>query len=151
MHPPAHETLEAWHDEPRVCTRRKFRGRGYIILALAIAAWLVVAVIGGFLVGIASLLIASGADAHDAPKSVSQPLGWTYGIECCSLRDCAPIEPAEIGESAAGYVINRTGEVIAYNDHRIKRSRDEFYHRCTPAGNMDSPRSICLYVPDRGF
>lgn len=112
---------------------------------IGILAWLAV------IFGVWAFVLAIGAYAHDAPPTPTQPLGWAYGWECCSNQDCAPVAESAIGETSEGYVIQRTGEVIAYNDKRIKRSRDEFYHRCAPAGNMDSPRSLCLYVPDRGF
>lgn len=154
-HPPAHEVAEPWHEDlseqgvskdhfirtklPRFC--------GICIIVATAALWLIIALVWL----LTSALLASGAYAHEAPKSVSQPLGWTYGWECCSLRDCAPVEKSGIGETSTGYVIRQTGEVIAYGDTRIKRSKDELYHRCTPAGDMDAPRSICLYVPDRGF
>jgi hypothetical protein len=154
-HPPAHEVPEAWHDEVtntiNLCPTEKHPYRGYVIITLAVAAWLALLAFAVFVWLLTSALLASGAYAHEAPKSVSQPLGWTYGWECCSIRDCAPVEKSGIGETSAGYVIRQTGEVIAYGDTRIKRSKDELYHRCTPAGDMDAARSICLYVPDRGF
>ena len=65
--------------------------------------------------------------------------------------DCSQVQQSSIDATSEGYVIRRTGEVIAYGDKRIKRSKDEHYHRCTPGGNEDAKRSICLYVPDLGF
>lgn len=97
------------------------------------------------------LLFVYQARAHDAIPTAAQPLGWAYGYECCSALDCSQSAPADVSEIAAGYYIRRTGEIIPYLDYRIKRSRDEYYHRCTHAANLDDPKSICLYVPDRGF
>jgi len=88
---------------------------------------------------------------HDAIPSAAQPLGWTYDYSCCSTYDCKETKHGEITAIPEGYRIERTGEVIGYGDKRIKRSKDEFYHRCTPGGNPDAKKSICLYVPDRGL
>jgi hypothetical protein len=91
------------------------------------------------------------AQAHEATDVNGQPLGWTYGWECCSGMDCSVSGDRAISEIREGYRVEMTGEVIPYGDKRIKRSRDEFLHRCTPGGVATAPRSICLYVPDRGF
>jgi hypothetical protein len=104
----------------------------------------IVVIIGG---GIAW----SEASGHEAPASVSMPLGWSYGIECCSNKDCARSKAGEITTTDKGFRVNSTGEIIPYNDRRIKRSRDEYYHRCAPAGDFTRDRSLCLYVPDFGF
>jgi hypothetical protein len=100
--------------------------------AAAVVAFFVVASIGS-------------AFSHDAPT------GWSYGFECCSSIDCRALAPNAVSERGDGYHIIATGEVIPYADRRIKRSRDEFFHQCTPGGRIDADRSICLYVPDRGF
>lgn len=94
---------------------------------------------------LALALLTGEAVAHDAPT------GWTYGIECCSMLDCRQLQHGDVADSPDGYLIHLTGEVIPYGDKRIKRSKDEFFHQCTPGGKIDAPRSICLYVPDRGF
>lgn len=91
------------------------------------------------------------AQAHEATDVNGQPLGWSYGWECCSGMDCSVSGDRDISETPEGYRIEITGEIIPYGDKRIKRSRDEFFHRCTPGGVATAPRSICLYVPDRGF
>lgn len=100
---------------------------------------------------LASSVVFAGARAHEALPTATQPMGWSYGWECCSAFDCSQVHNEEIREGRGGYTVVKTGEVIPYGDARIKRSRDEFYHRCTPGGNVDAPRSLCLYVPDRGF
>ena len=91
------------------------------------------------------------ARAHEAPPSKMQPLGWTYGWECCSATDCKQSAPQDVSVTPQGYRINATGEVIAFTDKRIKPSKDEFYHRCTHGGKQDDPHSICLYVPQGSF
>lgn len=96
------------------------------------------------------LLASTGVGrGHDAPASVRQPLGWQYDYSCCSAVDCSQSQQSEISVTPQGYRVNLTGEVIPYTDTRIKRSKDEFYHRCTPGGKADAKRSLCLYVPDR--
>lgn len=102
-------------------------------------------------VGAAILLGVQNAYPHEALPSSTAPLGWSYGWECCHLKDCRRAASGEVVADKDGYRIASTGEIIPYNDKRIKRSRDEFYHRCSPGGNFDSPKSICLYVPDQSF
>jgi hypothetical protein len=105
--------------------------------------------VGLMVLGAALLVLAycttQDADAHDAPS------GWTYGWECCSSMDCSQQAAASISEGSDGYTIKETGEVISYDDKRIKRSKDEYFHRCTHNADPKDPHSICLYVPDRGF
>ena len=98
----------------------------------------------------ASSVLFSGAGAHDAMPTASKPLGWSYGFECCSGIDCAQMPAGEIVPTPEGWRVNASGETIPYADSRVKRSRDEFFHRCAPKGDMTSKRSICIYVPDFG-
>lgn len=100
---------------------------------------------------IALALMVGPATAHDAPPTKSQPLGWQYGKECCSLYDCQPMQAGAIKETQSGYVVVNTGEVIPMTDPRVKTSKDELFHRCAPMGDMTNKWSICLYVPDRGY
>jgi hypothetical protein len=100
---------------------------------------------GWLLAGALAAMPHGGAFAHQAPA------GWSYGVECCSSLDCFQAPPGEIAETPLGYRVRSTGELIPYADSRIKRSRDEFFHRCSPGGDARAKRSICLYVPDRGF
>ena len=94
---------------------------------------------------IVSLLLVTSATAHDAP------LGWRYGAECCSTIDCWQEKDGAIKETPNGYRVVATGELIPYRDTRIKRSKDQFFHRCTTTGAPSIDHSICLYVPDRDF
>lgn len=85
----------------------------------------------------------TAAGAHEAPA------GWNYDSSCCSNFDCRQVSDGTVKETAEGYQLP-TGEVISYDDARIKPSKDEFFHWCTVAGANDS-RTICLYVPPRSF
>lgn len=99
---------------------------------------------------IAVWLMVGQAWAHDAIASRQQPLGWAYDYSCCNLMDCREVADAAVKTTRAGYVIVATGEVIPFNDPRIKRSKDEFFHWCSKGGREDS-ETICLYKPDAGF
>jgi len=98
-----------------------------------------------------SLLLCGSAQAHEALPSKMQPTGWQYGWECCSFNDCRQVSTGDVSQTPAGYLIKQTGEIIPYLDSRIKRSKDEFYHQCTVAGDPQALHSICLYAPDQGF
>jgi hypothetical protein len=101
---------------------------------------------------IAMLVLWAGrADAHEAPPSKMQPLGWQYGWECCSMTDCRPIGSDAVETTPHGYVVKLTGEIIPYGDPRIKRSKDELFHQCRIGGDPKATHSICLYAPDQGF
>jgi hypothetical protein len=88
------------------------------------------------------------ADAHDAPPTTAQPLGWTYPWSCCSGMDCVP-KTKGISETPEGYVVDETHEVIPYGDKRIKDSPDGLFHWCSHV-NTDH-KTICLFVPPRGY
>ena len=89
------------------------------------------------------MVLATSAYGHEAKA------GWEYEY-CCSSRDCREVTTAAVKEDEKGFTIAATGEIIPYGDTRIKRSKDEYFHWCSVAGLNDS-RSICLYVPDRGY
>ena len=84
------------------------------------------------------------ARAHDAPS------GWSYPFSCCSGYDCRPVAARTISERPEGYVIAGTGEVVGYGDERIRSSPDDEYHWCSVSG-ADDGKTICLFVPPRGF
>jgi hypothetical protein len=98
----------------------------------------------------ASILVAFPAGAHEALPTAAKPLGWNYPYSCCSGIDCRQVSEKAISERPQGYVINKTGEVVAYSDSRVKDSPDGVYHWCSVAGADDS-RTICLFVPPKGF
>lgn len=84
------------------------------------------------------------AFSHDAPK------GWSYPYACCSGLDCREVASKAISERPQGYVIEGTGEVVAYQDARVRRSPDGAYHWCSISG-ADDGRTICLFVPPKSF
>ena len=55
-----------------------------------------------------------------------------------------------VSEKPQGYVINVTGEVVPYQDTRVRNSPDGDFHWCSVAGK-DNTRTICLFVPPRAF
>lgn len=103
-----------------------------------------------FVVGAYGLLMAPNARAHDALPTTAQPHGWTYPLSCCSGYDCREVAENAIREWPEGYVIEGTGEVIAYTDSRIKNSPDGVFHWCSVAGANDG-HTVCLFAPQRGF
>lgn len=54
-----------------------------------------------------------------------------------------------VKESATGYVVP-SGDVIGYQDSRIKDSPDGEFHWCTTQGKNDG-KTICLFVPPRSY
>ncbi len=88
-------------------------------------------------------LLPIAAQAHDAPT------GWSYDAICCHNRDCRPISSASVKEDSRGFTLP-TGETLAYKDTRIRESKDEQFHWCSVNGRDDG-RTLCLYVPLRGF
>lgn len=90
-------------------------------------------------------LLAFPAGAHEAPK------GWNYPWSCCSNQDCKEVTANAISERPEGYVINATGEVVAYADKRVRNSPDGEYHWCAHQAGLDAGHTICLFVPPKGF
>jgi len=86
----------------------------------------------------------AAASAHDAPS------GWTYDATCCSSTDCREISSANLTEGPDGYLIDISNETVPYGDKRLKDSPDGHVHWCTVGGRNDG-RTICLYIPPRGF
>ena len=98
----------------------------------------------GLLLAAGLVLAAEAAWAHDAPT------GWTYPFECCAGYDCRMVQlPQRVRETSRGYVVP-SGELIVYDDVRIKKSPDGEFHWCTVAGAEDA-MTICLFVPPRDF
>lgn len=98
----------------------------------------------------APILLARPVSAHQALPTAAKPLGWSYPYSCCSGIDCRQVSNRAISERPEGYVINRTGEVVAYSDSRVKNSPDGVYHWCSVAGGNDS-KTIRLFVPPKGI
>lgn len=98
----------------------------------------------------APILLACPVSAHEALPTAAKPLGWSYPYSCCSGIDCRQVSNKAISERPEGYVINTTGEVVAYSDSRVKNSPDGVYHWCSVAGDNDG-KTICLFVPPKGY
>ena len=98
-----------------------------------------------FYLACSGLLAAVPARAHEAPT------GWTYPWACCSNIDCQEVQSTAISERPQGYVIQSTGEVVAYSDRRVKNSPDGEYHWCAHQKGLDAGHTICLFVPPKGF
>lgn len=96
------------------------------------------------IVGIVLYLIFGEAKAHEAAS------GWTYPYACCSSYDCRGVKATAIGERPEGFVIARTGEVVGYQDKRLRDSPDGEYHWCSQGGR-DTGGTICLFVPPRSY
>jgi hypothetical protein len=94
--------------------------------------------------------VAMPAAAHDAIPTAAKPQGWKYPFSCCSGFDCREVTSKQVSEKPEGYVIQGTGEIVAYSDARLKDSPDGEYHWCSVAGADDS-RTICLFVPPRSY
>lgn len=104
-----------------------------------------------FIGALVFIVIIGTAMAHEAVSAAGQPLGWRYSYACCSDKDCKPVAAGEVRETAEGYLLVKTGEVVGYQDKRIKDSPDGTFHVCQVAGDFDAGRILCIYVPGRGY
>lgn len=102
----------------------------------------------GVLIG---MVIAIDAKAHDALPTAAKPQGWAYQLSCCSSYDCKQVASGAISERPEGFVIPGTGEIVGYQDKRIRQSPDGEFHWCAHQSGLDAGRTICLFVPPRGF
>lgn len=77
-----------------------------------------------------------------------------YDPECCSGRDCFPVEAQVIVLPNGSYFIPLTQETFAHPDSadhpRARWSKDNRFHRCTANGDRNALASLCLYVPPPG-
>lgn len=108
---------------------------------LALAMFVAALVIAWFLIA------ATGARAHEAPT------GWAYPTTCCTKLDCREVAESAISEPTRErqtFIIKRTGEQIIPTDSRIRPSPDGRFHWCSVQG-ADNTRTICLFVPPKGF
>jgi hypothetical protein len=93
-------------------------------------------IMAGFVLAVA---LAGPVQAHDF-----------YPRECCSNRDCVPIEIEDVDITEGGFFIKASGETIPYADPRIRQTPPEggaHYHRCAHYGDMKEP-TICLFIPN---
>ncbi|CDX56086.1 hypothetical protein MPL3365_230026 [Mesorhizobium plurifarium] len=75
------------------------------------------------------------------------PAGWQYDPSCCAGVDCYQAPPSDLKDT----VLALDRRTNPDSDHRIKRSRDEYFHQYKPGGANRSQHYFCLYVPDRGM
>lgn len=66
-----------------------------------------------------------------------------YSPECCSDRDCAPIDASRVRPAFAGYMVDGVHYVPM---GQVKHSPDGQFHACFP--KPDTLR--CLYAPPNG-
>lgn len=108
--------------------------------------WAVLAIAGAFFV-----LLLGIAMAHEALPTAAKPQGWAYPLSCCSNYDCRQVASGAISERPEGFVIPSTGEIVGYQDKRIRHSPDGEFHWCAHQSGVDAGRTICLFVPPRSF
>lgn len=126
-------------------TLKEWRYHALVMLGAAGSSLLAV----GIGVGIAFLTV-KDAWPHDAIPTAAQPLGWNYPWSCCSSQDCSRADNG-ISETPDGYVVRQTGELVPYRDKRIKDSPDGEFHWCAHRAGIDAGKTICLFVPPKGF
>ena len=84
------------------------------------------------------------APRHHDPND---PSHW-YDEECCSLRDCRPIDSLDdelrFHWTTNGYHVPYFQLMIPENDPRIRRSKDHKNHICVSGGT--TPYVRCIYV-----
>lgn len=99
------------------------------------------------------VLLTGPAAPHDALPTAEQPTGWSYPFSCCSGIDCRAMTVAESRaiEMKGGYQIPETGEIVPYGDRRIKDSPYGLFHWCSHQAGENKGKTICLFVPPRGF
>lgn len=88
-----------------------------------------------------------------------------YPIDCCSDRDCMAIPDDAVKVTAEGYVIKLTGELIAWDDPRLRFTPEEtesHFHWCrrledaryAAPGSADpvyrKNDTVCLFAPPGG-
>ena len=100
-----------------------------------------------------------GANAHHdvVQRSARQHF---YDFECCSDRDCYPVDRSFIQWTPAGWLITDTGQVIPELDANgapnpnIRISKDTQNHICRPSDNLLGQRGsgtvICIYIASSG-
>ena len=92
-------------------------------------------------------LLTCPASAHNSPT------GWSYPWSCCSSLDCQQLGSTRVRETPDGYVIDGSTDtaIIGYQDKRIKDSPDGEFHWCAHQAGIDQGKTICLFVPPKGF
>lgn len=102
------------------------------------AAWILAAVIAALLV--LGWFVTPALAHHWYPRS------------CCSDKDCFATGPANVTATPEGWRVESSGEVIPYDDARIRPAPPQGggdFHVCHIAGNPQL-RILCLFVPQFG-
>lgn len=85
-----------------------------------------------------SLAAAWPGQAHD----------W-YPLACCSDKDCWKSAPGKVTPTERGWRIESTGEIVPYDDRRVKPTPPEGgtdFHICHRGGDPKAS-VLCLFVP----
>lgn len=99
-----------------------------------------------FALALTGIAIIVGVVAWSTPAPAHE---W-YPPQCCSGSDCRSIEVDDIELRPEGFFIPESGETIAYNDPRIRKTQPEgaaLYHRCARGGKPDG-ETLCIYIPN---
>lgn len=96
-------------------------------------------------VGLALLLFAAPALAHEAPS------GWRYSVACCDNKDCAPLVDGTVVKTETGWLWD--GELFPFGSRKLQPSGDDHFHGCkVPELKESFPQDYrkCLYIPQIG-
>jgi hypothetical protein len=100
--------------------------------------WLGVAGLFLFTLWLFGMLAMLPAQAHHAPS------GWSYPWQCCSNRDCRPVECDTLEEIEDGKVRDiENGQT--YDRSMVQSSGDSHCHLCTELGKVDG-KPICAFI-----
>lgn len=75
-----------------------------------------------------------------------------YPLKCCSNQDCWEAGDDEVTPTEGGWRIESSGEVVPYDDPRVKVTPPEGggrFHVCHLAADPAN-RALCLFVPGFG-
>lgn len=126
----AEQRLEDLHDTLSEANRDNDRLRLSLRRAYA-AMWTL-----SLLLFVLSLLVlSSAAFAHQAAAD------WEYPYQCCSGDDCREVPATSVTEDRNGYRVP-SGELLRFNDRRLRPSPDGLFHWCAIGAT-----TRCLFVP----
>lgn len=95
---------------------------------------------------VAALALALPALAHNHWINSLRLTDPVSGEWCCNHIDCAPVKVGGVTETAGGYRVTETGEVIPHT-RVIWQSQDGAWWRCR---NMQTNATRCLIGPPPG-
>lgn len=77
--------------------------------------------------------------------------GWPYATDCCNGRDCTHAHTGDVIRAPGGWVVTNTGEFIADENPKIRRSQDWMIHVCQrPDPETGALQTLCIYIPLEG-